>query len=105
MLLCRTETDARHALKLATQARENAPWYQHEEEWIQLPCQATFPWNGRGQMKVLPLRVRQKQAIFARYAEKLKGLPLAMQPETGLRRAEPLAVRRAAGQGLRRNAR
>lgn len=36
---------------------------------------------GRGQMKVLPLRVRQKQAIFARYAERLKGLPLVMQPK------------------------
>ena len=31
MLLCRTEEEAKHALKLATQARENAPWYQHEE--------------------------------------------------------------------------
>ena len=36
---------------------------------------------GRGQMKVLPLRVQQKQAIFARYCEKLQGLPLTMQPE------------------------
>ena len=34
---------------------------------------------GRGQMKVLPLRVQQKQAIFARYCEKLQGLPLTMQ--------------------------
>lgn len=31
MLLCGYEDDAKHALKLATQARENAPWYQHEE--------------------------------------------------------------------------
>ena len=31
MLLCRTEDEAKHALKLSTQARENAPWYQHEE--------------------------------------------------------------------------
>lgn len=29
-------------------------------------------------MKVLPLRVQQKQAIFARYCEKLQGLPLTM---------------------------
>lgn len=36
---------------------------------------------GRGQMKVLPLRVQQKQAIFARYCEKLQGLPLTMQPK------------------------
>ena len=36
---------------------------------------------GRGQMKVLPLRVEQKRAIFARYSENLKGLPLTMQPK------------------------
>ena len=32
-------------------------------------------------MKVLPLRVEQKQAIFERYCENLKGLPLTMQPK------------------------
>ena len=41
----------------------------------------------RGQMKVLPLRVRQKQAIFARYSENLKGLPITMQPKLAC--AEP----------------
>ena len=81
MLLCRTETDARHALKLATQARENAPWYQHEEIGYNYRMSNISAGIGRGQMKVLPLRVRQKQAIFARYAEKLRGLPLAMQPK------------------------
>lgn len=81
MLLCRTETDARHALKLATQARENAPWYQHEEIGYNYRMSNISAGIGRGQMKVLPLRVRQKQAIFARYAERLKGLPLVMQPK------------------------
>ena len=32
-------------------------------------------------MKVLPLRVEQKRAIFARYSENLKDLPLTMQPK------------------------
>ena len=81
MLLCRTEADARHALKLATQARENAPWYQHEEIGYNYRMSNISAGIGRGQMKVLPLRVRQKQAIFARYAEKLRGLLLAMQPK------------------------
>ena len=31
MLVCEGQEDAAHALKLATQAREPFPWYQHEE--------------------------------------------------------------------------
>ena len=81
MLLCRTEDEAKHALKLSTQARENAPWYQHEEIGYNYRMSNISAGIGRGQMKVLPLRVRQKQAIFARYAERLKGLPLVMQPK------------------------
>lgn len=87
MLLCRTAEEARHALKLATQARENAPWYQHEEIGYNYRMSNISAGIGRGQMKVLPLRVRQKQAVFARYSEKLRGLPLKMQPK--LECAEP----------------
>lgn len=32
-------------------------------------------------MKVLPLRVEQKRAIYERYCEGLKGLPVTMQPQ------------------------
>ena len=81
MLLCRTEDEAKHALKLSTQARENAPWYQHEEIGYNYRMSNICAGIGRGQMKVLPLRVEQKQAIFARYSENLKGLPLTMQPK------------------------
>ena len=81
MLLCGTEEEAKHALKLATQARENAPWYQHDEIGYNYRMSNITAGIGRGQMKVLPLRVQQKQAIFARYCEKLQGLPLTMQPE------------------------
>ena len=87
MLLCHTEEEARHALKLATQARENAPWYQHEEIGYNYRMSNISAGIGRGQMKVLPLRVQQKQAIYARYTDKLKGLPLIMQPK--LNCAEP----------------
>lgn len=81
MLLCDNEDDAKHALKLATQARENAPWYQHEEIGYNYRMSNISAGIGRGQMKVLPLRVRQKQAIFERYYENLMGLPLTMQPK------------------------
>lgn len=81
MLLCKTKAKAAHALKLATQARESAPWYQHEEIGYNYRMSNVSAGIGRGQMKVLPLRIRQKQAIFERYCEKLRGLPLMMQPE------------------------
>ena len=79
--MCDNEDDAKHALKLATQARENAPWYQHEEIGYNYRMSNISAGIGRGQMKVLPLRVRQKQAIFERYYENLMGLPLTMQPK------------------------
>ena len=78
MLLCRTEDEAKHALKLSTQARENAPWYQHEEIGYNYRMSNICAGIGRGQMKVLALRVRQKQAIFKRYCEQLRDLPLSM---------------------------
>lgn len=81
MLICQTEAEAKHALKLATQARENAPWYQHEEIGYNYRLSNISAGIGRGQMKVLPLRVEQKRAIFARYCEKLAGLPITMQPQ------------------------
>ena len=87
MLICKTETEAKHALKLATQARENAPWYQHEEIGYNYRMSNICAGIGRGQMKVLPLRVQQKRAIFARYCEKLAGLPVTMQPQLAC--AEP----------------
>ena len=80
MLACKTQEEAAHALKLATQAREPFPWYQHEEIGYNYRMSNICAGIGRGQMKVLPLRVEQKQAIFARYREKLANLPLTMQP-------------------------
>ena len=72
---------ANRVRKWSTQARENAPWYQHEEIGYNYRMSNITAGIGRGQMKVLPLRVQQKQAIFARYCEKLQGLPLTMQPK------------------------
>lgn len=80
MLLCKTQEEAKLALKLATQARESAPWYQHELIGYNYRMSNICAGIGRGQMKVLPLRVQQKRAIFDRYCEKLAGLPLTMQP-------------------------
>lgn len=80
MLLCHDEATARHALKLATQAREPYPWYQHEEIGYNYRLSNISAGIGRGQAKVLPQRVEQKRAIFERYRAGLAGLPIVMQP-------------------------
>lgn len=80
MLVCEDREAADHALKLATQAREPAPWYQHEEIGYNYRMSNICAGIGRGQMNVLPLRVKQKQAIFERYCVNLENLPLVMQP-------------------------
>lgn len=81
MLLCQEEEDAYHAIKLATQAREDFPWYHHEEVGFNYRLSNVSAGIGRGQAKVLPLRVEQKRAIYRRYAENLADLPLTFQPE------------------------
>lgn len=80
MLICARQEDAVHALKLATQAREPFPWYQHEEIGYNYRMSNICAGIGRGQAKVLAQRVEKKQAIFARYAANLAGLPMIMQP-------------------------
>lgn len=80
MLLCQREEDAKHALKLATQAREPFPWYQHEEIGYNYRMSNICAGIGRGQMKVLEERISQKRAIFARYRQNLKDLPITFQP-------------------------
>lgn len=81
MLICRDNETASHALKLATQAREPYPWYQHEEIGYNYRLSNLSAGVGRGQMVVLPERVEKKREIFARYSEMLAGLPIRFQPE------------------------
>ena len=81
MLICEDEADAKHALKLATQAREPFPWYQHEEIGYNYRMSNICAGIGRGQMKVLQQRVQKKRAIYARYAENLADMPLIFQSE------------------------
>lgn len=79
-LLCHREDEAKHALKLATQAREPAPWYEHTEVGYNYRMSNICAGIGRGQMEVLEKRLGQKWAIFMRYQELLAGLPLTFQP-------------------------
>lgn len=86
MLLCPDKERAALALKLATQAREPFPWYQHEMIGYNYRLSNISAGIGRGQMKVLPQRISKKQQIFQRYRENLKDLPFHFQqePEGGI---------------------
>ena len=79
MLLCREKEDAAHALKLATQAREPFPWYQHEEIGYNYRMSNISAGIGRGQMRVLPERIAKKREIFETYKRELAEKPLSFQ--------------------------
>lgn len=79
-LVCRREEDERHALKLATQAREPVPWYEHREVGYNYRLSNICAGIGRGQMEVLDQRLERKREIFAYYRDALSGLPVTMQP-------------------------
>lgn len=81
MLICREKERAAHALKLATQAREQYPWYVHEEIGYNYRLSNICAGIGRGQMQVLDCRVAQKRAIFDRYRENLRDLPMQFQEQ------------------------
>lgn len=81
MLLCKKEEDARLALKLATQARENAPWYQHELIGYNYRMSNICAGIGRGQMEVLPERIAKKREIFETYREAFRDLPVSWANE------------------------
>ena len=66
--------------KWSTQARENAPWYQHEELGYNYRMSNIIAGVARGQFKYLDEHIAQKKAIYMRYKEGLKDLPVMMNP-------------------------
>lgn len=70
------------ARKLASQAREPAPHYEHAEIGYNYRMSNILAAVGRGQLEVLPERVAAKRRVFERYREALAGLPgVAFMPE------------------------
>ncbi|MBZ4373698.1 aminotransferase class I/II-fold pyridoxal phosphate-dependent enzyme [Corallococcus sp. AS-1-6] len=65
----------RHALKLATQARDAAPHYQHSEIGYNYRMSNVLAAIGRGQLHVLEDRVAARRANHAFYAEAFRDLP------------------------------
>lgn len=73
---------ANKARKWSTQAREAAAWYQHEEVGYNYRISNVVAGVARGQYPYLEEHIAQKKAIYERYKEGLKGLPLVMNPIT-----------------------
>lgn len=71
---------ANKARKWATQARENAPWYQHEEVGYNYRMSNVVAGVVRGQYPYLEEHIAQKKALYERYRDGLKDLPIKMNP-------------------------
>lgn len=66
--------------KWSTQSREAAPWYQHEELGYNYRMSNLIAGVVRGQYPHLEIHIAQKRAIYERYKEGLKNLPVSMNP-------------------------
>ena len=76
------------ARKWSTQSRENAAWYQHEELGYNYRMSNVVAGVVRGQLPYLEEHVARKKAVYLRYQEAFKDLPVVMNPyEEG--KAEP----------------
>lgn len=80
MFLTDDEEMANKVRKWSTQSRENAPWYQHEELGYNYRMSNVIAGVVRGQYNHLEEHIVQKKAIYERYKEGLKDLPLQMNP-------------------------
>lgn len=70
--------------KWSTQAREAAPWYQHEELGYNYRMSNVIAGVVRGQYLHLEEHIAGKRAIYERYKEGFKGLPVSMNPFDGI---------------------
>ncbi len=67
---------------LATQARDPAPHYQHSQVGYNYRMSNVVAGIGRGQMEVLPERVRRRREIFAFYQRAFSDIPaISFSPE------------------------
>lgn len=82
MLVTEDEHIAAHARKLATQAREDAPHYEHTEIGYNYRLSNVLAGIGRGQLKVLEDRVTARRRNFDFYVKALRDIPgISFMPE------------------------
>ena len=80
MFLTDSKADAEKVRKWSTQSRENAPWYQHEEIGYNYRMSNVIAGIVRGQIPHLVEHIAQKKAIYERYKEGFRDLPVTMNP-------------------------
>ena len=74
------EEASKKVRKWSTQAREAAPWYQHEELGYNYRMSNVIAGVVRGQLSYLDEHIARKKAIYERYKDGLKDLPLLLNP-------------------------
>ena len=74
------EEAAKKVRKWSTQAREDAPWYQHAELGYNYRMSNVIAGVVRGQLSYLDEHIARKKAIYERYKDGLKDLPLLLNP-------------------------
>ncbi|MEQ5791385.1 aminotransferase class I/II-fold pyridoxal phosphate-dependent enzyme [Muricauda sp. NFXS6] len=74
-LLCKFQSTKEKAVFLSTQARDEAPHYQHSKIGYNYRMSNVLAGIGRGQMEVLKDRVEARRYNFDFYKEHLSGLP------------------------------
>ena len=80
MLLTDSKYAANKVRKWSTQSREDAPWYQHEEIGYNYRMSNVIAGVIRGQLPYLEEHIEKKKAIYERYKEGFKDLPVKMNP-------------------------
>lgn len=80
MFLTNDKEAANKVRKWSTQSREDAPWYQHEELGYNYRMSNVIAGVVREQIPYLEEHITQKKAIYERYKEGLKDLPVNMNP-------------------------
>ncbi len=80
MMIAENEDDRKTAFFLATQARENAPWYQHEQIGYNYRMSNVVAGIGRGQLIHIDEHRELKKKIYNKYKEAFKDIPVTMNP-------------------------
>ncbi|WP_442267246.1 aminotransferase class I/II-fold pyridoxal phosphate-dependent enzyme [Tenacibaculum sp. ZS6-P6] len=82
-LVCKTEENKQKAIFLATQARDNAPHYQHSEIGYNYRMSNITAGIGRGQMEVLDKHIqlrRNNNSFYRELFKNIDGIDLFIEP-------------------------
>ncbi len=80
MLIANSKEARNKAFFWATQSREPAPWYQHEEIGYNYRMSNVVAGIGRGQLIHLEEHRAIKEKIYRRYEEAFKDMPITLNP-------------------------